>query len=207
MRARFCWQRWCGIKYRVQGLSENRSAYELREHELRRQLLPSATIPSTKLNSSEVQFFRQPHWRHAMRFNRRYRRSGHIWQNRYYSSPLGPSHLAAALAYVDLNPVRAGLVGDAVEYPWSSARAHLEGSDQLGLLDDWAWPGAQRSILRSVRPASNSRSCSSEAGLTRCRSNPACMMRWRSFSCPQPVSATKIMSLPQLWLRMCPAAS
>jgi putative transposase len=45
----------------------------------------------------------------------------------------------AALTYVDLNPVRAGLVGDAVEYPWSSARAHLEGSDKLRLLDDWEW--------------------------------------------------------------------
>jgi len=81
----------------------------------------------------------QTHWRHAMRFNRRYRRSGHLWQNRFYSSPLGPSHLLAALAYVDLNPVRAGLVGDPVEYPWSSARAHLEGNDQLRLLDDWEW--------------------------------------------------------------------
>ena len=65
----------------------------------------------------------QTHWRYAMRFNRRYRRSGHLWQNRFYSCPLGPSHLLAALAYVDVNPVRAGLVGDAAQYPWSSARA------------------------------------------------------------------------------------
>ncbi len=84
----------------------------------------------------------QTHWRHAMRFNRRYRRSGHLWQNRFYSCPLGPSHLLAALAYVDLNPVRAGLVGDAAEYPWSSAHAHLQGSDRLGLLDDWEWSEA-----------------------------------------------------------------
>ena len=74
-----------------------------------------------------------------MRFNRRYRRSGHLWQNRFYSCPLGPSHLLASLAYVDVNPVRAGLVGDAAQYPWSSARAHLEGSDPLRLLDDWEW--------------------------------------------------------------------
>lgn len=81
----------------------------------------------------------QTHWRYAMRFNRRYRRSGHLWQNRFYSCPLGPSHLLASLAYVDVNPVRAGLVGDAAQYPWSSARAHLEGSDPLRLLDDWEW--------------------------------------------------------------------
>jgi putative transposase len=52
----------------------------------------------------------QTHWRYAMRFNRLHRRSGHLWQNRFYSCPLGPSHLATALAYVDLNPVRARLV-------------------------------------------------------------------------------------------------
>jgi putative transposase len=81
----------------------------------------------------------QAHWRYAMYFNRRYRRSGHLWQNRYYSSPLGPSHLLTALAYVDLNPFRAGLVGDPAEYPWSSARAHLSGADRHRLLDEWEW--------------------------------------------------------------------
>jgi putative transposase len=65
---------------------------------------------------------------YAQRFNRRYRRSGHLWQNRFYSCPLGSSHLVRALAYVDLNPVRAGLVGCAADYPWSSAPAHVRGS-------------------------------------------------------------------------------
>lgn len=51
----------------------------------------------------------------------------------------GPSHLAAALVCIDLNPLRAGIVGDPAEYPWSSARAHLAGRDDLDLLDDWAW--------------------------------------------------------------------
>jgi putative transposase len=52
----------------------------------------------------------QTHGRYAQRFNRRYRRSGHLWQNRFYSCPLGRNHLVRALAYVDLNPLRAGLV-------------------------------------------------------------------------------------------------
>ena len=75
------------------------------------------------------------HQLHAQRFNRRYRRSGHVWQNRFYSCPLGPGRTAAALAYGDLNPVRAGLVGGAEKWPWSSARAHLCGEDPSGLLD------------------------------------------------------------------------
>jgi REP-associated tyrosine transposase len=61
----------------------------------------------------------QARWRYAMRFQQRYGRSGHLWQRRFYSCPFGPRRLVTALAYVDLNPVRAGLVGEAVQYPWS----------------------------------------------------------------------------------------
>jgi putative transposase len=39
------------------------------------------------------------------------------------------AHLLAAFRYVALNPVRAGLVGRAEEWPWSSLAAHLEGKD------------------------------------------------------------------------------
>ncbi len=76
------------------------------------------------------------HSRYAQRFNRLYARSGHLWQNRFFSCPLGPDHLLPALAYVDLNPVRAGLTGQPERYPWSSARAHVERNDQF-LLVDW----------------------------------------------------------------------
>ena len=67
------------------------------------------------------------------------RRSGHLWQNRFYSASLDRSHLARALRYVDLNPVRAGIVESALDYPWSSARAHVTGSDPAGLLDLTLW--------------------------------------------------------------------
>jgi hypothetical protein len=43
------------------------------------------------------------------------------------------------LRYVDLNPVRAGLVDRAADYRWSSARAHVEGRDPSGLLDLETW--------------------------------------------------------------------
>ena len=51
----------------------------------------------------------QSHSCYAQRFNRRYGRTGHLWQNRFYSCPLGRTHLLRALLYVDLNPLRAGL--------------------------------------------------------------------------------------------------
>jgi putative transposase len=76
---------------------------------------------------------------YAQRFNRRYGRSGHLWQGRFFSCPLGRDHLVTALAYVDLNPLRAHLVGRADHYPWSSAAAHLAGHDEGGLLDLELW--------------------------------------------------------------------
>jgi len=50
---------------------------------------------------------------------------GHIWQSRFYSCALSQRHLRMALRYVELNPVRANLVDDPEQYPWSSARCHL----------------------------------------------------------------------------------
>ena len=82
---------------------------------------------------------RRAHSQYAQRFNRRYGRSGHLWQNRYFACSLDRDYLVAALLYVDLNPVRAGLVGDAQLYPWSSARAHVEGKDPCGLVDPAEW--------------------------------------------------------------------
>jgi REP element-mobilizing transposase RayT len=46
--------------------------------------------------------------------------SGHVWQSRFYSCPLDEQHQWEALRYVELNAVRAGLVGDAPDWPWST---------------------------------------------------------------------------------------
>ena len=50
---------------------------------------------------------------------------GRFWQDRYYSGVLDNAHLVAALRYVELNPVRAGMVSRAVDYQWSSASVHV----------------------------------------------------------------------------------
>jgi len=54
---------------------------------------------------------------------------GYLWQGRFASFPMDEDYLLAAVRYVELNPVRAGLVKKAENYRWSSARAHLTGSD------------------------------------------------------------------------------
>ena len=48
-------------------------------------------------------------------------------------------HLWVALRYVDLNPVRAGLVAEATDYGWSSAGPHAQGQDPRGLVDWDLW--------------------------------------------------------------------
>jgi len=67
------------------------------------------------------------HCFYAQRFNTRYERSGHLWQNRFYSCALDDDHLRAAIRYVELNPVRAGVLSSPWEYPWSSAGYHTLG--------------------------------------------------------------------------------
>jgi putative transposase len=59
----------------------------------------------------------------------RRRRSGHFWQGRFGAVAMDEEHLAAALRYVSLNPVRARLVQRAQDWRWSSTRAHLRGKD------------------------------------------------------------------------------
>jgi len=63
--------------------------------------------------------------RHAQSMNAEYGWDGHLWSDRYFSTPLDHDHFVAAIRYVELNPVRAGLVHRAEDYPWSSARSHV----------------------------------------------------------------------------------
>ena len=53
----------------------------------------------------------------------------HLWQERFASFVMDYRHTLAAVRYIELNPVRDGLAPDAGTYPWSSARAHLSGTD------------------------------------------------------------------------------
>jgi len=85
---------------------------------------------------------RRAHGRYAQYFNARKLRSGHLWQNRFFSCPLDESHLWTALRYVELNPVRASLAEEAGAYAWSSAAAHLTGTDARHLLAMPFWAEA-----------------------------------------------------------------
>jgi putative transposase len=71
--------------------------------------------------------------RYVRYFNDSQGRSGTLWEGRYRSTVIQTeAYLLACMAYIDLNPVRAGLVAEARDYPWSS-HAHYIGlrSDKL----------------------------------------------------------------------------
>jgi putative transposase len=56
---------------------------------------------------------------------------GHLWQGRFASYPMDEQHLLAAVRYIELNPVRAGLVKKPEDYRWSSAKTHLQGKEDI----------------------------------------------------------------------------
>jgi putative transposase len=76
---------------------------------------------------------------YAQYVNRLHGRSGHLWQNRFFSCALDNAHFWKALAYVERNPVRARLCRKPWRCVWSSAAAHCGGPDGSALLDLDAW--------------------------------------------------------------------
>src|SRR3954464_11749183 len=88
----------------------------------------------------------ETHRRYTLHVNRREGWAGYLWQGRFASFPMDDRYTLAAARYVELNPVRAGLVSRADEYRWSSARPHLLGRDDklvvvaplLSRMPDWS---------------------------------------------------------------------
>ena len=99
------------------------------------------------------------HRRYTRRINLRQGVTGHLWQERFHSFPMDEAHLAAAARYIELNPVRAGLVGSPEGWRWSSAGAHLSGRDDtvvkvaplLDRIADW------RTFLAAGMPEAEAR--------------------------------------------------
>jgi putative transposase len=74
----------------------------------------------------------ETHRRYTRRINQRENWYGHLWQERFHSFPMDKAWLGPGARYIELSPVKAGLVRRARDWRWSSARAHLAGeSDSL----------------------------------------------------------------------------
>ncbi|MFI5295468.1 MAG: transposase [Thermodesulfovibrionales bacterium] len=69
--------------------------------------------------------------------NRTYGRTGRLWESRYHSCIVDhEKYLWAVARYIEQNPVRVGMVEKAEDYPYSSALAHVKGSEDAVLGDD-----------------------------------------------------------------------
>jgi putative transposase len=96
----------------------------------------------------------EAHRRYTRRINSREGWRGHLWQGRFASFVMDADHLLTAARYVELNPVRGGLVQAPRRYRWSSAAAHLKGRDDalvqvaplLQMAPDW-----RRLLARAVK--------------------------------------------------------
>lgn len=94
---------------------------------------------------SLAQLLRKTHASYALQINQAHGWQGHLWQERFHSFVMDEEHLLAAVRYVELNPVRAGLSKRPDGWRWSSVHFHMhERADQLmttggmrGFVDDW----------------------------------------------------------------------
>ena len=87
----------------------------------------------------------EAHRRYTRHVNLREGWRGYLWQGRFASFPMDEAYLLACARYIELNPVRAGLVRRGQDWKWSSAKAHLRARDDglvtaaplLALVPDW----------------------------------------------------------------------
>ena len=93
--------------------------------------------------------------RYVRYFNDRQQRSGTLWEGRYRSTLIQTErYLLACMAYIDLNPVRAEMVADPKDYPWSS-HAHYIGLrvDKLVTPHPLVWQIGNTPFAREVQYA------------------------------------------------------
>lgn len=93
-------------------------------------------VVPTDTGKSLSELMRRLAGRHTRRINRLKSRTGSVWEGRFKCSPIeSDRYLLACCRYVDLNPVRAGLVDKPEKYRWSSYRSKigLDSCDWLAL--------------------------------------------------------------------------
>lgn len=82
---------------------------------------------------------------YSLFYRRAHRYTGHLWQGRFKSLLIDrDSYLGECGRYIELNPVRAGLVQDPANYPWSSYRAYAEGKPDALLTRNPLYEGLGR---------------------------------------------------------------
>jgi putative transposase len=80
--------------------------------------------------SSAAQLMKHLGQRYVQYVNRTYQRSGTLWEGRFKSClAQSETYVMACYRYIELNPVRAGMVSHPAQYRWSSYRFNAEGQN------------------------------------------------------------------------------
>jgi len=90
---------------------------------------------------------------YTQRFNRTHGRVGHVYQGRYKGIMVDKDNYLLELSrYVVLNPVRASMVKNAKQWPWSSYHAMIGSTpSQDWLMTDWILSQLSRQRKRAVQ--------------------------------------------------------
>jgi putative transposase len=108
--------------------------------------------------------------RYAQYFNRTYHRSGSLWEGRYKSALVDTErYLLACYRYIELNPVRAGMVRKSEDYPYSSYHAN-----GLGKADKLVMPHEIYRQLTGVEELKRGKACRNSDVGGRLDFNPTC---------------------------------
>lgn len=91
--------------------------------------------------------------RHTIRMNKQLSRTGTVWEGRFHCSPIETDrYLLACCRYVELNPVRAGIVRRPDQYPWSSYRDRMKPKGETRIDLDVCFMGLARDpVVRRER--------------------------------------------------------
>jgi len=74
--------------------------------------------------------------RYVQYFNQTYQRTGTLWEGRYKATLIdSEAYLLTCYRYIELNPVRAGMVAQPRDYLWSSYRCHADGEPDARLTE------------------------------------------------------------------------
>ncbi len=119
-------------------LKEQRERYKFLIHEyvvMQDHYHAVITPPKRYTISSTLQHI---HGVFATLYNNKMKRSGKLFQPHFWNHYIvDEQDYRTKAEYIHMNPVRAGLVDDPIDYPWSSARERLTGEKGYLALDDW----------------------------------------------------------------------
>lgn len=88
--------------------------------------------------------------RYTTWINKKYRRSGHVFQGRYKAILIdADSYLLELVRYIHLNPVRAGMVSEPTDYPWSGHHSYIGNEKLPWLTTEWVLSQFSAEILRA----------------------------------------------------------